>query len=347
MTTSIFKTMIIPTAILWLMATPGTLPALDTVVTHSEGSIRGDIKAMTPTGIEMEESGVKISIPINDIDSIRFDEEPHELSDVRSRIRGGQLDDALNMLKSIDVGSIDRTVVKQELQFHYAYALAQLAMGGSRTVEEAMKAMGAFIGENPGNFHYFEATELYGDLAVVAGDYPRAEKAYTAAARAPGPLTAMRLAVARARLYQAQGKHAQAIAEFEKVLGAGLQGPAADHYRLKATLGKAASLARTKQGPAGLKLVHGVIKSAERGDTEIHSQAYLALGDCHLAMGDPKAAVLAYLHVDALYYQHPAQHAEALARIANLWEQMDRPQRSATARKTLKSQYPNSQWAKQ
>ena len=147
-------------------------------------------------------------------------------------------------------------------------------------------------------------------------------------------------------MLQAQNNHREAIGLFEKILSSGLQGPQADRYRLSATLGKAVSLARAGQGEQALKLVENVVKSAEKGDTEIHARAYNALGECYLAMQDPKAALLAYLHVDALYNQHPPLHAEALANIANLWEQMEKTDRMQSTRKRLLQQYPNSKWAK-
>ncbi|MEO1983980.1 MAG: tetratricopeptide repeat protein, partial [Fuerstiella sp.] len=60
-----------------------------------------------------------------------------------------------------------------------------------------------------------------------------------------------------------------------------------------------------------------------------------------------KAALMAYLHVDVLYPGEPAQHAEALLRLSQLWGPGGHKDRAADASTRLTERYPNSQWAKQ
>ncbi|MDH3717259.1 MAG: hypothetical protein OES79_03970 [Planctomycetota bacterium] len=335
-----------------LLAGPSLAFAADTVrVRRADGqeNLRGRIKRITPEEITIDVKGAEDVVSVGNVVSVRFDDEPKNLADTRLRIRSGNFLEAIQLIKEIDVSQLsgDDQAIKQDIQFYFAYCMAQRALGGAESLKEAAGLMVKFVKSNATSYHYFEANEIVGDLAVEMGSPANAEKFYNVAAKAPWPEAKLRIAVARARNNQMQNKHEQAISDFEKVLSSGMQSELADRMRLAAKLGKAASMARTQQGEAGIKLVYDVIKSAEKGDTEIHARAYNALGDCHMAMGQTKAAAIAYLHVDAMYYQHPPLHAESLARLASVWDKLEMPDRAATARKKLNSTYPNSKWAKQ
>ncbi len=320
-------------------------PAADTIRTL-EDSHRGDIVTMTQVKIELRDrDGLRTEIPCNEIEYISYDDEPEDLRDARTQMRSGNLNEAIQMLRGINLEQVTNGYVKQDIQYYTAYCVGQLALGGFGQLLDAQKLIGTFLAQNKNHYKYFEAMELYGDLTAAMDDFDRATKAYDVLAGSPWADFKMRALLAQGRLLAQQNKHTEAVATFEKVLNAGVPGPQADRYRIMATTGKAASLAAINQGEAGLKLVAGIIKSAQKGDTEIHALAYNAQGDCYRVMGNPKAAVLAYLHTDALYYQHPALHAEALARLATLWESMEQPDRMAATKQKLQKQYPNSKWA--
>jgi hypothetical protein len=62
--------------------------------------------------------------------------------------------------------------------------------------------------------------------------------------------------------------------------------------------------------------------------------------------GRTKEALLAFLHVDVLYFTTPEAHAEALANLAELWEEVQKPERAVKARQVLQERYGSSPWAK-
>jgi tetratricopeptide (TPR) repeat protein len=335
-----------------LLTAPSLAFAADTVrVRRAEGqeNLRGRITRLNPKEITIDVKGAEDVVSVGNVVSVRFDDEPQELADARLRIRSGDFLEAIQLLKEIDVTKLDDTdqPIKQDIQFYFAFCMAQRALGGAESLKDAAGLMVKFVKSNADSYHYYEANEIVGDLAAEMGRPDDAEKFYNIAAEAPWPEAKLRMAVARARNYQMQNKHEQAISDFDKVLSSGMQSELADRMRLAAKLGKAASLARTKQGEAGINLCYDVIKSAEQDDTEIHARAYNALGDCYMALGQYKAAAIAYLHVDTMYYQHPPLHAESLARLASVWDRLEMPDRAASARKKLNSTYPNSKWAKQ
>ncbi len=93
-------------------------------------------------------------------------------------------------------------------------------------------------------------------------------------------------------------------------------------------------------------MVADVLKSADSEDTPLLAQAYNVLGAAQRQAGRTQAALLAFLHVDVLYASLPDAHAEALANLAELWEQVHKTERANRARKTLEEQYPDSPWVK-
>ena len=74
---------------------------------------------------------------------------------------------------------------------------------------------------------------------------------------------------------------------------------------------------------------------------------YVALGNCYRQkQGSIKEARDAYLHVDLLYPGSREAHAEALANLARIWNELGKPERALEATQTLKNRYANTSWAK-
>ena len=76
------------------------------------------------------------------------------------------------------------------------------------------------------------------------------------------------------------------------------------------------------------------------------ARAYNVLGTAYRQTGRTQEALLAFLHVDVLYPSVPEAHAEALANLADLWQQVHQNERANRARKTLEEEYPDSPWTK-
>ena len=71
------------------------------------------------------------------------------------------------------------------------------------------------------------------------------------------------------------------------------------------------------------------------------------LGAAYLAAGDKdQDALISFLTVDLVYNGSPESHAEALAKLSELWEKAKNPERAREARKLLQESYPTSPWAK-
>ncbi|MEX2121857.1 MAG: hypothetical protein WD847_19915 [Pirellulales bacterium] len=326
---------------LWL-AVGGGASAQDAIKKVGGETLRGTVKGMTRTEVTLDDK----QVPVVQIESIRFDKEPPQLNAIRNQVANGGYDNALRSLEKIDAGKVERAEVKQEIEFYRALANARLALGGGADVNEAGKQMLAFVRDHSDNFHVLVANEVLGDLLVAARKFELATQYYAAMGEAPFPEYKMRAGVATGRALVAQNKLTEAAAQFDLVLALEAAGPVADAQRQAATLGKATCLAEQGQADEAIKLVEAIIAALPAEDAELHARAYVTLGNCYRKKpGATKQALLAFLHVDVLYFANPQAHAEALWNLAVLWNEVGKPERAVEATQLLRDRYANSQWA--
>jgi tetratricopeptide (TPR) repeat protein len=322
---------------LWLAA--AVMVWADTVKTATT-TITGKITQVSATGITIgQTSGGEKQIPVNEIEMVFFDDEPTLLKTARTAVAAGRYEDALTALGKVDAAEIKRPEVKQELEFLKALAPAKLALAGNGQITQAGSAMAAFVSANANSFHFLEAAEIVGDLLVAAGKYEPAQKYYGEVAKAPWPDYKMRAGVAIGRALLAEGKAEEAMKTFQQVLDTQAQGELADRQRLAATLGKARCLSESGKADEAISLVQGVIEKADPEAMELHAKAYNILGAAHRKAGRPKEALMAFLHTDVLYFTSPEDHAEALRNLAELWKELQKPDRAARAEQLLKERY--------
>jgi tetratricopeptide (TPR) repeat protein len=290
-------------------------------------------------------SGVA-TVAVNEIRGISFDREPSDLNLARVKAANGGYAEAAVLLAKIDATAIKRPFIKQDLEFYQAWCAAQLALEGRRPIIDAGRQLNSFVGANPKNFHYYEAIEAMGDLLAADGKLDFAQRQYNILAAAPWPEYRSRATNAIGHALQSQGKHVEAIKQFDLSLSLTGSGAQSQNEKLTATLGKAISLSETGQLEMAVGMVEQVIKDADPEQKELHARAYNALGSCYQRAGQSKDALLAYLHVDVLYSSVPEAHAEALANLATLWKSVGQENRSREARQTLEQRYSSSRWAK-
>ena len=333
--------------IVLLSLVPPAAQAADSVTRRGVSrSLKGDVISQNPNSITVRTKiGIDEEVPVNEIKVLRFDVEPDGLNAARGKFLVSDYKQVVDILGRVNLDDIERVIVRQDVEYLQAISAARLALGGVGSSAKAAKMMQQYMKDYPQSYHEYEANEVLGDLAIALGKPDKADTFYQRA-EAPWPESRLRLALSRGRGFMAQKKYEDAINAYQSVLDSSEQGPLAERFRLAATLGKASAMAEMGQGQQGVDDVKRVIRSAEKGDLEIHALAYNALGNCYLAMQQPKEAVLQYLHTDTLYFQDPRTHAEALGRLALVWDELNQPDRATRARKTLNSRYPNSVWNK-
>lgn len=305
----------------------------------------GKLTEMSPTEVTVELGATKRKFPVNEIDTVFFDSEPNELTQARNAVRAGRYEDAGRMLGKIDASSLNRDELVQDVEFYKALAAARMALAGTGSKKDAGRHLLNFEKANKANFNYFEACETLGDLLMALGSFDQAESYYGKLAAAPWPDYKMRSGVLIGRALVGQKKFDKAVDAFDGVLAIDASGKEADRQKLAATLGKASALAGSGKTDEAIKSVEELIAKADSENLELFARAYTILGNCYKAAGKKKEALMAFLHVDLLYPRFPEQHAEALANLATLWAELDKPDRASQAAAQLKEKYPNSAWA--
>jgi tetratricopeptide (TPR) repeat protein len=333
----------------------GSFAAVEPVVAAStpdrvrttRGSEAGELTDMTPTEVTIDKgtSGTR-KIAVNDIASITFHDEPTELTQARVNAKNGGYVNASELLQKVDLSKVDRDFIKQDVEFYQAFCGAKLALNGTGEINSAGSRLNDFVRKNRQNFHYWEALDTMGDLLAASEKFDGAQKQYAELAKAPWPDYQMRAGTALGRTLQAQGKHTEAIQQFDTVLAISDEGEAAKAQKLSATLGKAVSLAATGHVDDAAKSIEDVIANADPEQKDLQARAYNALGNCYERAGKSKDALLAFLHVDVLYSTVPDAHAEALSHLVLLWQAVGQEARAREAKQTLQEKYANSKWAK-
>ena len=319
----------------------------DQVFPQRGSPLTGIITEIAKTHVTINVRGSDQKVEVIDLKRVVFAEDPPELMCSRDNILNGQLENGLAELKRIDGASIQREYVQQDLAYYLAYAQAKLALTGGGDKAAARQALLNFVASAKDSFHFFEAAQLLGDLAVAMEQYDDATKYYGAIAKlAPWPEYQLRSAVLEARVLEAQGKAADAIAKYETVINNPIDTAEATRQKSLARVGKAAGLAETGQHAEGIKILEEIIAKSDPQDNELFGRAYNALGRCQLKADRPKEALLAFLHVDVLFYSEADVHAEALYHLTKLWQQVNKSDRAVTARTLLNERYAGSPWSK-
>lgn len=318
----------------------------DQLFTSTGATVNGQVVATTPIQVTMEVQGNKRVVKVNQIRRLAFGGEPTAMNTGRARILAGKIESGYNELQRVDPASIKRDIVRRDLQFYLAYCEGRLALSIGGDKAKATQSMLAFVRAAPQSQHFFEAAELLGDLAVSRQDYASAVRYYgSISSRAPFVDYKMRALISEARAFVQQGQFADAQAKFEEVLG--IESGTAEARRQKrfAEIGVARCLAETASPEEALRRIEKIIADNDAADGELFGRAYNAQGDCYRKAGKKKEALMAYLHVDVLFYADPDVHAEALYRLVKLWSTLNNPDRANAAKGVLDGRYAGSVWS--
>jgi tetratricopeptide (TPR) repeat protein len=331
---------------------PGALLAQreDQVFVAKGAPTRGSIAAeigMTPDKVTVDTSVISRPIEVKDIARITFKDEPSELNLARMQAIQKNYSQALADLKKVDPQKIERAYIRQDLDFYKALCLCKLALNDGGDKKAAADAMRAFVSKAPRSYHFYEAAETLGDVAMAAGWYADAVKYYgpIGLGAAPWEDYQMRANNACGRALIGEKQFDQALEKFKAVIVGDGSTPEAVRQKNLAQAGKAVCLAETGKVDEAVSLIEDVINKTEQQDTLVFARLYNALGRCYLKQNKPKDAVMAFLHTDMLFHADADAHAEALYYLSKHWTDINKSDRAIAARNTLKERYGGSVWA--
>ncbi|MGC8641624.1 MAG: tetratricopeptide repeat protein [Isosphaeraceae bacterium] len=303
------------------------------------GRVRGAVESESPSGVVVSLGASSVSVPIDQIASIRYDGQTATLQLAETRLAAGQLAEAAGYFKQAAGESTDKPFVLQKALYGEAAALADLALIEPTRQKEARDKLSRFVQSYPGSRHIIPAREALIRIQIASGDFPGAETTLTGLAKLPQAKD--RAAVLRAKVLAKQGRHDEAISELDRLLAAL---PDRSTAQREAKLIKAESLVGVKKFKEAETLLEQVIQAAPPEDVATQSAAYNALGDCLRAANRPKDALLAYLHTDLLYSKDRQEHPRALFQIEKLFRSLKQDGRADEYAQRLRQEYPHSQW---
>ena len=181
---------------------------------------------------------------------------------------------------------------------------------------------------------------------MAAGNYADAAKYYgpNGLAGAPWPDYQMRANNAGGRALIGEKQYDQALEKFKAVIGSELSTPEAKNL---AHVGRGVCLAETGKSEEAVTLLMDLINKNDPQDAALFARAYNALGRCYMKQNKLKDARMAFLHTDLLFYNDADAHAESLYYLSKIWASLDKADRAAAARNTLRERYAGSIWATQ
>ena len=142
-----------------------------------------------------------------------------------------------------------------------------------------------------------------------------------------------------------KGDFVEAQKQYKAVIESATDTKESRRQKRFAQIGAARCAAETQSADAGIESIEKIIAENDSSDAELFASAYNALGDCLQKKGQSKDALMAYLHVDILFYADSEKHAESLYHLTNLWSQLKNTDRAAAARNLLTERYSGTIWA--
>ena len=321
--------------------------AADQVTQLSDGrTVRGTFQSITADAIQIKRTnGESVRLRPDEVKNVRFNREPNVLQRIRTNVRNQSWQTALTALETLkdDYTGGDRRVVA-EMAFLHARCLAGLAHADSDRAPPAIAALEEFLASYS-NHYRRQQTEIVLAELLLERDPSRAMELLEGVRSSPATGFALQAGMTMGRALLDHGDPDQAMLIFEDAIRQSADDAATADVHFESRIGQAECLRRQSQPGKALDTLTEVISEAPEDPPTILARAWLKSGDCQLNLGEQKAALMAYLHVDVLYPSSSAEHAESLYRLMALWQTVGKPDRAQEAETRLQTLYPQSRWA--
>jgi tetratricopeptide (TPR) repeat protein len=343
---------LITTLALVLSATITSLAAAaDTITRKRDRPVSGEISGMSKNDVTIKVTAPKadtIKVNSNDIASIAWNGEPPECNVARKDEEGGRYQKAIDgYQKAMQSGKGSNPYMKTDLEFGIARATGKMALADGSRLDDAIKKLEDFRKKEGDHYRFYDGVNLLGHLYKAKKDGIKAKLAFDTLGKAPWKDYQMEAKVALGDLALDENKLDDAAAQYDEVVAMTPEGTVEESRRQEAVLRKSRIMIIQKKFDDALKLLKEVIDKAPPEDVKVNAEAFLRQGDCLREMGEDTDARLSYLAVDVMFSSERSLHAEALYRLALLWEKLGNKPRAEEARERLKSDYESSEWTKQ
>jgi tetratricopeptide (TPR) repeat protein len=308
-------------------------------------ALRGDVTEISRTEVVLKSRNNQreYRVPANEIERIRWQGEPVQLTQARVEERNGQFGKAIAAYEAALKDSPNANLTA-DLEFLIARSTALRALADEENYDEAIKLLEKFHTNHPSSFRYFESLKLLARLYMAKPDVDKANATMKLLAEAPWNDFKMEADILQAQVALAHGKVDAALPPLDNVLRVAPATPAEWSRHYDALLAKATCLQKQAKFQEAIDLLTSVLDEAPEEDAKTLAETCVRLGDCYQAAGRTKEAILAYLRVDLLFPKQKAHHAEALYYLSRLFAQDGKFDKAADAQARLLQAYPHSPW---
>ncbi|MGB0654712.1 MAG: tetratricopeptide repeat protein [Pirellulales bacterium] len=328
--------------------------AADQVFT-SEETLFGEIESVSTEAVRLLPRGSTNTIReigVTDVVMIQYSDEPKNLVEAKKRLIKNDFGGAFEAIKKVSEDEIQRASVAVRGEYAYVRSVAacHVAMDTTEGLSQALTYIEEVLDQFTRSIHYYDLLEAAGDLEGALGRYDKAAALYKKISRGPPPMV-VRAERLQGNVLAAEGRHIEAIAEFENVQSVDLEGNFIEQEKMMACLGQAESLISLSRFDEAVSLIGSMLAETYPEGVPVTAsnillgKAYSLLGQSLLETKEDQDALIAYLTVDLVYGDAPGTHAEALFRLFHLWNKGGYPRRAAEVRQRLIKDYPQSTWA--
>ena len=328
--------------------------AADQVFT-SEETLFGEIESVSTEAVRLLPRGSTNTIReigVTDVVMIQYSDEPKNLVEAKKRLIKNDFGGAFEAIKKVSEDEIQSASVAVRSEYAYVRAVAagHVAVDTTEGLSQALTYIEEVLDQFTRSIHYYDLLEAAGDLEGALGRYDKAAALYKKISRGPPPMV-VRAERLQGNVLAAEGRHIEAIAEFENVQSVDLEGNFIEQEKMMACLGQAESLISLSRFDEAVSLIGSMLAETYPEGVPVTAsnillgKAYSLLGQSLLETKEDQDALIAYLTVDLVYGDAPGTHAEALFRLFHLWNKGGYPRRAAEVRQRLIKDYPQSTWA--
>jgi predicted negative regulator of RcsB-dependent stress response len=292
---------------------------------------KGEIIDETPRELLIKTSREDLTIPIDRLEEVTYDEQPDDWNSATSLEQQGKFDEAIKTLTDMaeDFDEDDNTFLAIAVRARRLELLGRAGLVDANRRQEALQAYAAAESSLSQTRHLYTLSELMGRLALEEGDFPRATTLLQKIGTLGGPGYRERSMRYQGEIALRQEKSAEAIRFFDDVLRSTAEGSIAREERTLARLGKAAAQVQTQSfadAEAGCRSLLADLAKELDVDNAVSASARNTLGDALLGQKKTKEAVLeGYLWVHVLYASEQEEHARALFHLANHFKEIGYP----------------------
>lgn len=319
---------------------------LETVVKLDGSRVTGKLLEMTSSEVNIERNRQPTKISVQEIDHIRFSDEPARMNQVRERISGRQFEQAAKELTGISWEGLRPETVLDGM-YYSALVKAELALMGvpGNSLSDAVGLLRRFQESGKNHFQYNRGMLLYGQLAFSADRLPLAIETFQSLTEVPDKVTALQAQLELGNAQLLDKKYTDAAQSFKKAAEFDLAD--AQSLRLKVTARIMGHVAEAGGGSidTAVAAIQAIIANESPDDVFLNAMAYNAQGRLQFQANQTRDAELSYLHTELLFASNPQAHSEALYHLIKIWSDSGKTDRATEAREKLKGRYGGTYWA--